>query len=254
MECCPAQEPSAPSAPPWFASGGGGTGGGVGLAAAAAADTPAVGLRWLGPSQPASPEQVYRRLSSRAETPQDHLAQAPTLGVPVERAEPSTPQWLPPPSRRGWLRRRTVATPAPSAYSHECFSDEVLPAQQLDSSEWWDWQVVREWDRREAEENGFVVVEEDDVSDAMAAFIAAYLSTIPDYQKMSPQELYKALDNALGDARPMRWSQRMWRWAKVLHRYKFYTDVAVSVYTNPLLVRAAAVATWMCVRTAIKLL
>ena len=45
--------------------------------------------------------------------------------------------------------------------------------------------------------DAYVMVEKDDVMDAMATFVAAYLMQLPEAQHLKPQELQQALGGAI---------------------------------------------------------
>ena len=46
--------------------------------------------------------------------------------------------------------------------------------------------------------DGYVMVEKDDVMEAMATFVAAYLMQLPEAQHLKPHELQTALASAIG--------------------------------------------------------
>jgi hypothetical protein len=52
--------------------------------------------------------------------------------------------------------------------------------------------------------DSFVVVRKDDVLEAIGAFVAAYLATLPEAQDLKPKELQAALAMALQVAAPVR--------------------------------------------------
>ena len=56
--------------------------------------------------------------------------------------------------------------------------------------------------------DSYIMVEKDDVMDAMAAFVAAYLMQLPEAQHLKPDELQRALGGAIA----VRLSVRCMRW------------------------------------------
>eukprot|EP00891_Asterochloris_glomerata_P007462 jgi/Astpho2/7462/e_gw1.00114.200.1_t len=87
----------------------------------------------------------------------------------------------------------------------------------------------------------------------MGCFVAAYLATLPDAQKMEPQELQKALVNSFKELKKGR-VRKLWEWGRFLYRGAAFSYGAFSVYENPWLVRAALTALWTAGRLMIGLL
>ena len=50
--------------------------------------------------------------------------------------------------------------------------------------------------------DSYVLISQQDALEAMGCFVAAYLATLPDAQKMEPQELQKALVNSFKVSSP----------------------------------------------------
>lgn len=123
-----------------------------------------------------------------------------------------------------------------------------------------------------------MIVQREEVIDAMGAFIAAYLANLPEAKKMDPKQLQLALHNALkvGYACTLRCllynktdvvrndsqhvvniplssitqelrkgqARRLWDWGKTLYRAAAVSYAAFSMYENPWLVKALLKAMW----------
>lgn len=93
----------------------------------------------------------------------------------------------------------------------------------------------------------YVVVEREDVLEAIGAFVAAYLATLPEAQNMEPKQLQRALVQAFQELRRGP-TQNMWRYGQSIYRCAAVTYGAFSLYTNPWLVRAVLAAIWTASR------
>lgn len=97
---------------------------------------------------------------------------------------------------------------------------------------------------------GWELVEKEEVLDAMALFIAAYIQAHPQAMNMKPQELQQALSGAFKELRKSK-VVVLWQWGSTIWRLGAMSYGAFTVYTNPWLVRTVLQATWCCSRLAI---
>jgi len=91
------------------------------------------------------------------------------------------------------------------------------------------------------------LVDQQDVLDAVAAFIAAYLLQQPEARGMAPDKLQAALALTFNELRKGR-LESMWAWGKTLYRYSAVTYGAYGLYTNPWVARASLQALWACAK------
>lgn len=99
----------------------------------------------------------------------------------------------------------------------------------------------------------YVLVEKEDVLDAVSTFIAAYLATIPEAQHMKPTDLQQALTSTFQDLRKGN-VRRFWEWGRCAYRCIAFSYGAFSVYENPWLVRAVVTALWAAGKVMLGLL
>lgn len=107
-----------------------------------------------------------------------------------------------------------------------------------------------------AEEEAFgsyVLVEKEDVLDAIGTFVAAYLATVPEAQHMKPADLQQALTSTFRDLRKGH-VRRFWEWGRCAYRCIAFSYGAFSVYENPWLVRAVVTALWAAGKVMLGLL
>lgn len=97
---------------------------------------------------------------------------------------------------------------------------------------------------------GWELVEKEEVLDAMALFIAAYIQAHPQAMNMKPHELQQALSGAFKELRKSK-VVVLWQWGSTIWRLGAMSYGAFTVYTNPWLVRTVLQATWCCSRLAI---
>jgi hypothetical protein len=95
--------------------------------------------------------------------------------------------------------------------------------------------------------DSYVFVDRADVVDAVAAFVAAYLATLPDAAGLTAPQLAGALGSTLRELRRGR-AARLWAWGKSLYRAAAVASAAFGAYTHPWLARALLAAVWTSVR------
>jgi hypothetical protein len=100
--------------------------------------------------------------------------------------------------------------------------------------------------------DAYVLVEREDVVEALAFFIARFVASHPDATALPPAKLQRALCGALADVRRSR-ARRLWDWSRNVHRWGVWCYGAFSCYENPWLIKALAVAFWTAGRVAVGL-
>ena len=192
--------------------------------AAAAAAHPAAARTWLGPAlaTDAGTVEFYGLLEQSIGSPAFAArleaargAASAAGGGPGGSACPSGTEVL----RPDWWEEPTVATAAqpPAAAPSPAASPE-----RLDS---------------------YVLVDRADVADAVAAFVAAYLATLPDAAALPAPQLAEALGTTLRELRKGR-AARLWGWGKALYRAAAVVSAGFGAYTHPWLARALLAAVW----------
>jgi len=94
------------------------------------------------------------------------------------------------------------------------------------------------------------MVEREDVLDAMAVFIAAFVAQQPQAKHLQPEQLQRALAQAFVELRKSK-VRMLWEWGTTIWRLGAMSYGAFSVYTNPWVVRAVLQATWCASKLAI---
>lgn len=101
-----------------------------------------------------------------------------------------------------------------------------------------------------AESTGdYVLIDHDDVVNALASFIAAYLVTLPEAQSMKAQDLQKAVRQTLKELRKGK-VRRLLDWGRYLYRAAALSYGAFAAYTNPWIAEGVLRAIWTCMRFA----
>lgn len=90
-----------------------------------------------------------------------------------------------------------------------------------------------------AAEEGYVMVEKEDVIDALAAFIAGYVAAHPRASTVPPEKLQRALGAALGELRAGDRGQvrQLWDWGKSVYRGVAWTYGTLTAFSNPWITR-----------------
>ncbi|BDA46305.1 hypothetical protein COCOBI_08-3970 [Coccomyxa sp. Obi] len=99
--------------------------------------------------------------------------------------------------------------------------------------------------------DSYVIVQKDDVLDAIGTFVAAYLAELPEAQNLQPAQLQAALKTAFKELKKGR-VRRLWEWGRMIYRVTAFSYGAFSVYENPWLVRALLAALWTACRMLLR--
>lgn len=97
----------------------------------------------------------------------------------------------------------------------------------------------------------YVVVNQEDIVEGMACFMAKYVSSLPQSKDLSPKQLQTALRKVLGAPRKGR-LRRLWSGSKFLYTAASWGATAVSLYNNPIVVQAASKAFWTSIQIVTK--
>eukprot|EP00897_Mesotaenium_endlicherianum_P001604 jgi/Mesen1/1471/ME000132S00413 len=140
-----------------------------------------------------------------------------------------------------------------------CTKGEVEAEIDVDDPDWWlvpDAKTRGVEQKEECEEldgDSYVLVDKEDVIDGIASFVARYLAYHPQTKGMTPVQLQQTLGYALSELRLKGTVRRFWDWGKFLYTVGCWSATFVSIYKNPLLVRAAMIAIWTSCRVILQL-
>lgn len=95
----------------------------------------------------------------------------------------------------------------------------------------------------------YVLVEREDVVEALALFIARFVASHPQAAHLSPDKLRSALSSALADVRKSR-CRRLWDWSKSAHRWGVWCYGAATLYSDPWVIKAVCTGLWTAARLA----
>lgn len=91
--------------------------------------------------------------------------------------------------------------------------------------------------------DNYVMVQKEEVLEAMGTFIAGYIATVPDARDLKPEQLQIALQSAFKEIRKSN-LRNLWEWGRSLYRAAAVSYAAFSMFQNPWLVMAILKATW----------
>ena len=92
-------------------------------------------------------------------------------------------------------------------------------------------------------EGSYVLVSRDDALDAVAHFVASYVTSLPQARDLDPEALRRALATTLFELRRGK-IKKVWAWGRWLYRAAALSYGAFGAYTNPWLARAVLAAVW----------
>ncbi|XP_068642664.1 uncharacterized protein [Aristolochia californica] len=125
------------------------------------------------------------------------------------------------------------------------------------------WDLVTEKDlwegghidgQSEADQEGYVLVRQEDIVDGIACFMAAYLLSLKQTKELTPNQLQEALSKTFSIKKKKGKLQKAWDGSKVIYNVASWGATAIGIYQNPALFKAASVAFWTSCRVISKLL
>ncbi|KAF5181223.1 Ring finger protein [Thalictrum thalictroides] len=135
--------------------------------------------------------------------------------------------------------------------------------QQNTSEEGSSWDMVNEndlWDGGnvdgvlESEEDGYVLVKQEDIVEGIACFMAAYLLSLKETKELTPNQLQEALSKTFSLKKKKGKLQKAWDGSKVIYNVASWGATAIGIYQNPAILRVASMAFWNSCHIISKLL
>ncbi|TVU09870.1 hypothetical protein EJB05_43367, partial [Eragrostis curvula] len=114
------------------------------------------------------------------------------------------------------------------------------------------WDIIKAVDYWEDDgsDDGYVLVNQEDVVDGITSFMAAYLLSLKKTKEMSPNQLQQALKKTFSAQKRKSKIQKAWDGTKVIYNVASWGATAVGVYNNRAILAVAATA----VRTSFRVI
>lgn len=125
---------------------------------------------------------------------------------------------------------------------------------------WWLWLSKNDVSRGTEEvqdgfgADGYVLVNQVDIVDSIASFIARYISSIPHAKTITPKELQQAMTQAFTKVEKKGRLHSLWTTGKFLYTASSWGATALSIYKHPVVIRAASMAVWTSCCLILKLI
>ncbi|KAJ4873267.1 Uncharacterized protein Rs2_45061 [Raphanus sativus] len=117
------------------------------------------------------------------------------------------------------------------------------------------WDVVSEDDLISGgmEDDDYVVLREEDITDAIASFMVTYLSSLDQTKDISPDQLQKALSTMFSVKKRKGKLRKAWEGSKVIYNLASWGATAIGIYQNPMILSIASKAFWVSCKAISKL-
>ncbi|XP_038886055.1 uncharacterized protein LOC120076332 isoform X2 [Benincasa hispida] len=130
-----------------------------------------------------------------------------------------------------------------------------VPQNTLECSSWDLVSDVDLWESGDAlDQEGYVVVKQEDIVDGIACFMAAYLLSLKETKELSPNQLQNALCKTFSVKKRKGKLRKAWDGSKVIYNVASWGATAVGLYQNPVILNAASKAFWTSCQVISKLL
>ncbi|KAG6784332.1 hypothetical protein POTOM_010023 [Populus tomentosa] len=134
-----------------------------------------------------------------------------------------------------------------------------LPGSQNITEDGSSWDMVSGDDLWEGENDGsdqedYVLVQQEDIVEGIACFMAAYLLSLKQTKDLAPAQLQEALSKTFSVKKKKGKLRKAWDGSKVIYNAASWGATAIGLYQNPVLFRAASKAFWTSCHVMSKLL
>jgi hypothetical protein len=143
------------------------------------------------------------------------------------------------------------------------FLDKIGSLYQVNPDEAASWSIINKaeaWEAKnccgdgESDQDGFVVVKQEDIVEGIACFMAAYLLSLKETKELTPTELQKVLSKTFEVKKKKSRLRKAWDGANVVYNVASWSATAIGIYQNPALVQAARTAVFTSWQVLSKLL
>ncbi|XP_075516850.1 uncharacterized protein LOC142551475 isoform X1 [Primulina tabacum] len=122
-----------------------------------------------------------------------------------------------------------------------------LPQNMTEESSSWD--MISEndlWEggNVELDSEDYVLVSQEDIMEGIAAFMAAYLSSLKQTKDLTPNQLQEVLSKTFSIKKKKGKLRKAFDGTKVIYNVASWGATAIGIYQNPALLRAASAAFW----------
>ncbi|XP_072978803.1 uncharacterized protein [Typha angustifolia] len=106
---------------------------------------------------------------------------------------------------------------------------------------------------KEPDQDGYVLIREEDIVEGMASFMASYLLSLKQTKELTPNQLQQALSKTFA-AKKKSMLRKAWDGSRVIYNLASWSATAVGIYQNPAILKAASLAFWSSCRVISKFL
>ncbi|GLJ11740.1 hypothetical protein SUGI_0175920 [Cryptomeria japonica] len=139
----------------------------------------------------------------------------------------------------------------------EEFEGDTMVNVNLEDPSWWLWvtddmvpsNVV---EKCGLDNEGYIVVTEEDIVDAISIFIANCIFSDPQGKKMTPEQLQKFLSTALESMNRRNKIKKLWNAGKFMYSATTWGITAIGFYRHPFILRSALKMLLACGRILVK--
>lgn len=134
-----------------------------------------------------------------------------------------------------------------------------LSVSQSDSA--WDminkadlWDVKQFGSDAKEDQDGYVLVNQEDIVEGITSFMAAYLLSLKETKDLAPNQLQEALRKTFSAKEKKTKLRKAWEGSQVIYNVASWGATAIGIYQNPAIIKVASVAFWSSCRAISKFL
>ncbi|XP_020586786.1 uncharacterized protein LOC110029019 isoform X2 [Phalaenopsis equestris] len=116
------------------------------------------------------------------------------------------------------------------------------------------WEKKQFGAENENDNDGFVLVNQEDIVEGIVSFMAAYLLSLKEAKDLAPNQLQKALRKTFSVKKEKSKLMKAWEGSQVIYNVTSWGATAVGIYQNPAIIKAASVAILSSYRAVSKFL
>lgn len=116
------------------------------------------------------------------------------------------------------------------------------------------WKDIHVSGDNELDQNGYVLVNQEDIVEGIACFMAAYLLSLEQTKELTPNQLQEVLSKTFSLKKKKTKLRKAWEGSKVIYNVASWSATVIGIYQNPAILHAASVAFCTSWRVISKLL
>ncbi|XP_042379565.1 uncharacterized protein LOC121972041 [Zingiber officinale] len=126
-------------------------------------------------------------------------------------------------------------------FSFSKYQDDNASWNIINAADSWEDKLI---DGENGSDEDYVLVNQEDVVDSIANFMAAYLLSLEKTKELTPDQLQEVLCKAFSLKKRKSRLWKAWQGSQIIYNAASWSATAIGIYQNPAILEKASVAIW----------